>query len=122
LFENTLFCPDYKAPFYRFVSDPVSDPDSNPDRKCLFRIRIGSGSRQKFLILPDPDPQHWITEHREKKLIKLSLKAPRLPDPLRDGTVLFHLLGENPLDAESLEGRHLALKNVKYFLNIYWGV
>ena len=32
--------------------------------KRLFRFRIGSGSGQKFRILPDPvpvpDPQHWI--------------------------------------------------------------
>jgi len=46
---------------YRFVSNPVSDPDSNPDLKCLFLIRIrpkvsdpfGSGSPtlQKYLII-----------------------------------------------------------------------
>ncbi len=48
----TFFWPENKTPFYRFVSDPVSDQDSNPDPKCLFRIRIrpkvsdpyGSGS------------------------------------------------------------------------------
>ena len=28
------------------------------------------------------------------------------PDPLRDGPVLLALLGEDPLDAESLQGRH----------------
>jgi hypothetical protein len=60
-YENTLFWPECKAPFYRFisapdsnpVSDPDSNPDSNPDPKRLFsvpdRIRIqpkvsGSGS------------------------------------------------------------------------------
>jgi hypothetical protein len=34
----------------------VSDPDSNLDPKRLFWFRIGSGSGQKFRILPDPDP------------------------------------------------------------------
>jgi hypothetical protein len=57
-YETTLFWPEYKAPVYRFISDPdsdsnpVSDPDSNPDPKRLFRFRIrpkvsdpyGSGS------------------------------------------------------------------------------
>jgi hypothetical protein len=42
--------------------DAFSDPDSNLDPKCLFRIRIGSVSGQKFMILSDPladpDPQH----------------------------------------------------------------
>jgi len=33
------------------------------------------------------------------------------PDPLRDGTVLLHFLRENPLNAEGLEGRHLAVWN-----------
>ena len=28
------------------------------------------------------------------------------PDPLGDGPVLLALLGEDPLDAESLQGRH----------------
>ncbi len=43
-------------------SNPVSDPDLNPDPKRFFRFRIGSGSGQKFRILPDPvpDPQHWL--------------------------------------------------------------
>ncbi len=73
---NYLFWPKNKTPFYKFDSDPVSDsdldpdsnPDSNPDPKWLFRIRLGSGSGQKFRILtdpvpvPDPDPQHWQRE------------------------------------------------------------
>ncbi len=72
-FENTLFWPECKAPFYRFISapdsNPVSDPDSNPDPKRLFRFRIGSVSGQKFRILPDPvpvpdpDPQHSRKEN-----------------------------------------------------------
>ncbi len=49
LSEMTLFWPENKTPFYLFVSDPVSDPDSNPDPKCLFRIRIGSGYGQKLI-------------------------------------------------------------------------
>jgi hypothetical protein len=61
-----VFWSDYMAPFYRFVSDPVLDLDSNPDSnldpKCLFQIRLGSGSGQKFrlLMVPvlNPDPQH----------------------------------------------------------------
>jgi len=48
---------EYKAPFYRFGSDPVSNPDSNlnlnpdknPDPKRLFRIR------PKFRIHQDPE-------------------------------------------------------------------
>ncbi len=39
-----------KAPFYRFFSNPVFDPDLNPDPKRLFWFRIGSGSGQKFRI------------------------------------------------------------------------
>ncbi len=61
-----LFWPKCKALFYRFISDPdsnpVSDPDSNPDPKRLYRFRIGSGSGQKFRILPDPvrkDPDSY---------------------------------------------------------------
>ncbi len=54
LSEITFFWSENKTPFYLFVSDPVSDPvsdlDSNPDPKCLFRIRIGSGSGQKLRI------------------------------------------------------------------------
>jgi hypothetical protein len=58
--------------FYRFFSDPVSDPDSNldpnPDPKRLFRFRIGSGSGQKFRFhqvpdpVLDPDPQQWLLD------------------------------------------------------------
>ncbi len=63
-YETTLFWPECKALFYRFIldpdSNPVSDPDSNPDPKRLFRFRIGSGSGQKFRILPVPDPQHCL--------------------------------------------------------------
>ncbi len=68
--EITLFWPKNKTPFYRFVLDPVSDPDSNPDPKGLFRIRIGSGSGQKFRILtdPDPDPQHCIQHFNTSKI------------------------------------------------------
>jgi hypothetical protein len=68
IFHNYLKLPFFGLKivllFYRFVSDPVSDPDSNPDSnpdpKCLFRIRIGSGSGQKFRVLTDPDPQHCL--------------------------------------------------------------
>jgi hypothetical protein len=42
----TFFWPKNKTPIDRFVLDPVSDPVSDPDPKCLFRIRIGSGSGQ----------------------------------------------------------------------------
>ncbi len=47
---NYLFWPKNKTPFYRLISDPVLDPVLNPDSnpECLFRIRIGSGSGQKF--------------------------------------------------------------------------
>jgi hypothetical protein len=31
------------------------------------------------------------------------------PDPLRDGTVLLHFLGQNPLDAEGLESGHFTV-------------
>ncbi len=37
---TALFWPEYKVPFYRLISDPVSYPDFNPDPKCYF----GSGS------------------------------------------------------------------------------
>ncbi len=43
---TTSFSSEWKAPFDRFISDPVSDldlnPYSNPDQKVLFRFRIGS--------------------------------------------------------------------------------
>jgi hypothetical protein len=55
-----ILWPECKAPFYIFISNPVSDPDTNPDTKFLFRFRIGSGSGQKFRVLPDPDPQNWL--------------------------------------------------------------
>jgi hypothetical protein len=42
LYETTLFWPEIKASFYRFILDPCSDPDSNPDSKRLFQLRIGS--------------------------------------------------------------------------------
>jgi hypothetical protein len=58
LSENVLFLPEYKAPFYRLVSDPVSDsnPDLNLDSKCLFRIQIGSGQKLQILTDQDQDP------------------------------------------------------------------
>ncbi len=45
--ETTLFWPEYKAPFYKFISDLVSDPDSNADPTRLFQFRIEFGSGQK---------------------------------------------------------------------------
>ncbi len=91
IFHNCLklsfFLPEIKTPFYWFVSDPVSDafsdPDSNPDPKCLFRIRIwpkvydpygsGSGSGSATLLFVPLIKQLFCSgssagaEHRCKK-------------------------------------------------------
>jgi hypothetical protein len=61
---TVLFWPDYTVPFYRFISDPVSYPDSNPDPKCFLRFRIGFGSGRKFRILPDPQHRLLVLEMR----------------------------------------------------------
>jgi hypothetical protein len=68
----SYFWVEDKAHLYRFISDPVSDPDSNQDPKPLFRFWIGSASGQKFRILLDPDPQHY-PEHF-KKVSKRSVR------------------------------------------------
>ena len=94
-----ILWPECKAPFYIFISNPVSDPDTNPGTKFLFRFRIGSGSGQKFQVLPDPDPQHWLKaafpEFRDFAMNKVRNKSINLqdsdPNPLvRDPRIRIH--------------------------------
>jgi hypothetical protein len=61
------------APFYRFVSDPVSDPDSNPDRiqirpKVSDPYRSGSGSGSATLF--------WRSGNQIYLLIMVNFLAP----------------------------------------------
>jgi hypothetical protein len=49
----------------KFYPDLDLDPDSNPDLNLEPRIRnvyfeSRSKSGQKFRILTEPDPQHWV--------------------------------------------------------------
>jgi hypothetical protein len=75
------------APFYRFVSDPISYPDTNPDSKpdpkLSFRIRIrfrpkvsdSYGSCSVSAVLEITKKYYYCSRRLERELAKLTPEA-----------------------------------------------